>query len=141
MPSHQMPRNGTGYCENTGGILPSHVLFQQTYHMFKVGVFFLCLHTHSDPNCWFRNWLSRGVVDALVFPLVLFIFLLCAVRQCLQLFLYLNYQDKAFSCSYQAYSLLGPVGSGSIGRTAVADMRQICRAGVRQHCKSCKWPL
>lgn len=38
------------------------------------GSFSLCLHTHSDLNCWFRNWLSRGVVDVLVFPLVLLIF-------------------------------------------------------------------
>lgn len=123
------------------GYFPVTFYFNTHTICLRWGSFFLCLHTHSDPNCWFRNWLSRGVVDALVFPSVLFIFLLCAVRQCLQLFLYLNYQDKAFSCSYQAYSLLGPMGSGSIGRTAVADMRQICRAGVRQHCKSCKWPF
>lgn len=84
---------------------------------------------------------TGSVGDALVCPLVLFIFLLCELIQCLQLFLYLNYQDEAFSCSYQAYSLLGPTGSGSLGRTAAADMRGICRVGVRQHCRSGKWPL
>lgn len=65
----------------------------------------------------------------------------CAVIQYFQLFLYLNHQDKAFSCAYQAYSLLGPTGSCSIGRTAVADMRRICTASVRQHCNNHKWPL
>lgn len=68
-------------------------------------------------------------------------FSFCAVIQCFQLFLYLNNQDKGFSCAYQVYSLLGLTGSCSIGRTAVADMRRICRTSVRQHCHSHKCPL
>lgn len=57
------------------------------------------------------------------------------------MFLHLNHQDKAFLCVCQAYSLLGPTGSGSMGHTAVADRGRICRARVRQHCRSQQWPL
>lgn len=39
------------------------------------------------------------------------------------------------------YSLAGHTGSGSIGYTAVADMKKICRAGVRQHYNSHKRTL
>lgn len=52
-------------------------------------------------------------------------FLFFAVIQYFQLFLYLNHQDKGFSCAYQVYSLLGLTGSGSIGRTAVADEKDL----------------
>lgn len=48
----------------------------KTYRMYVV-LFYVCV-LYSDLNCCFRNRLNWGVVDALVFALVLFIF--CSVQ-------------------------------------------------------------